>query len=197
MGCAWIWRWGGAAATHGGGLSGRPSDLSFRWRSALVRMDLAKPSWVMFSSGCCWMNPRIVSCKHAESALKAWAGLWFSTTRTLTSYAFCCSRDLEIHFSLFLSGSCVHCLPRLSLISLVVAWCHKKTFRRKKFYPRTTKHCDFLCLHLGVSLGRLSFHGCTKAVEGSWVFLGRSNLSWLWSPQGLDVLPYLQTTELG
>lgn len=48
-----------AAVTHGGGLSGRPSDLSFRCLSAFVRVDLTISSWVMFNSGCCWMYSRI------------------------------------------------------------------------------------------------------------------------------------------
>lgn len=47
--------------THGGGLSGRPSDLSFRCLSALVRVDLTISPWVMFNSGCCWMYSRMVS----------------------------------------------------------------------------------------------------------------------------------------
>lgn len=51
------------------------------------------------------------------------------TFHSLTSYCFCCSRDLVIHLSLFLSDSCVHCLPRLSLISLVVAWCQTKNIK--------------------------------------------------------------------
>lgn len=49
-----------AAVTHGGGLSGLPSDLSFRCLSALVRVDFTISSWVMFNSGCCWMYSRIV-----------------------------------------------------------------------------------------------------------------------------------------
>lgn len=53
-----------AAETYGGGLSGRPSDLSLRWRSALVRVDFTR-SCVMFNSGCCWMYSRIVSCKRS------------------------------------------------------------------------------------------------------------------------------------
>lgn len=39
-------------SAHGGGLVGRPSNLSLSWRSALVRVDLVIPSSLMFSSGC-------------------------------------------------------------------------------------------------------------------------------------------------
>lgn len=55
-----------AAVTHGGGLSGRPSDLSFRCLSALVRVDFTISSWVIFNSGCCWMYSRIVSLNMAN-----------------------------------------------------------------------------------------------------------------------------------
>lgn len=121
------------AVTHGGGLSGRPSDLSFRCLSALVRVDFTMSSCVIFNSGCCWMYSRIVSWKIAKkfSQLKI---IFFChlrqphTDSCLTSYCFCCSSDLVIHLSLFLSESCVHCLPRLSLMSLVVAWVrHRKS----------------------------------------------------------------------
>lgn len=55
--------------THGGGLSGRPSDLSFRCLSALVRVDFTMSSWVMFNSGCCWMYSRITSCSTTKTSL--------------------------------------------------------------------------------------------------------------------------------
>lgn len=53
--------WRLSVGTHGGGLSGRPSDLSFRCLSALVSVVFTISSWVMLSSGCCWMYSRIAS----------------------------------------------------------------------------------------------------------------------------------------
>lgn len=63
---AWDRRHRARSATHGGGLSGRPSDLSFRCLSALVRVDFTMSSWVMFNSGCCWMYSRITSCERTN-----------------------------------------------------------------------------------------------------------------------------------
>lgn len=43
------------ASTHGGGLVGRPSNLSLSCRSALVSVERVMPSSLRFSSGCFWM----------------------------------------------------------------------------------------------------------------------------------------------
>lgn len=73
----------------------------------------------------------------------------------LTSYCFLCSRDLLIHFSLFLSDSCVHCLPRLSLMSLVVAWCQTKTINISIIAQLQFKRVHVVLLMLKHTSGRV------------------------------------------
>lgn len=184
------------AVTHGGGLSGRPSDLSFRCLSALVRVDFTMSSWVIFNSGCCWMYSRIVSWKIAK---KSSVKNYFLLSSKATTHWFLSHLILLLLFQRLgdpFEPLFVRKLRPLFAETIFDVFGGRLGETQKKLKSlKAAKSCILfvaqLNSHQGAAWGRPSFRGCTTTVGASWAFLVHLSLFWPCSPPGLDALPCL------